>query len=162
MYEFHTTQQGTDIHPGQTVDLDYSVTHTMSPRGDRRRAGRAGRLRPMADDRQDRPRRVPRPVTGPLPVNAVGFDIKSSLWPQRNVSLGFKYFKEFSNRSTFQGTPRRLQDRSVSESRLRTSTFAAAGIVPAPWTTITPGLRVYLRNFLGCSLAVTVLGDRRD
>ena len=25
MYEFHTTQQGTNIHPGQTFDLDYSL-----------------------------------------------------------------------------------------------------------------------------------------
>ena len=32
MYEFHTTQQGTDIHPGQNLDLDYSVTHTMPAR----------------------------------------------------------------------------------------------------------------------------------
>jgi len=29
MYEFHGTQQGTNIHPGQTFDLDYSVTQTF-------------------------------------------------------------------------------------------------------------------------------------
>jgi hypothetical protein len=25
MYEFHTTQEGTGVHPGQTFDLDYSA-----------------------------------------------------------------------------------------------------------------------------------------
>ena len=29
MYEFHTTQQGTNIHPGQTFDLDYSLTQIL-------------------------------------------------------------------------------------------------------------------------------------
>ncbi|HSE68474.1 MAG TPA: transporter, partial [Gemmatimonadales bacterium] len=33
MYEFHTTQEGTGIHPGQTISLDYSVTRTF-PVGD--------------------------------------------------------------------------------------------------------------------------------
>ena len=34
MYEFHTTQQGTGTRPGQTLDLDYSVTRMFSPRDD--------------------------------------------------------------------------------------------------------------------------------
>ena len=29
MYEFHSTQQGTMVHPGQTFNLDYSLTHTF-------------------------------------------------------------------------------------------------------------------------------------
>src|SRR5262249_9083097 len=29
MYEFHGTQQGTKIHPGQTFNLDYSLTQTL-------------------------------------------------------------------------------------------------------------------------------------
>src|SRR4029077_980337 len=29
MYEFHGTQQGTMVHPGQTLNLDYSLTHTL-------------------------------------------------------------------------------------------------------------------------------------
>ena len=29
MYEFHTTQNGTNIHPGQTFDLDYSLTQII-------------------------------------------------------------------------------------------------------------------------------------
>jgi hypothetical protein len=35
-------------------------------------------------------------------VNALGF-AASALLPGRKVSVGAKYFKEFSNRSTFQG-----------------------------------------------------------
>src|SRR5829696_1411911 len=29
MYEFHTEQEGTQIHPGQTMNLDYSLTHSI-------------------------------------------------------------------------------------------------------------------------------------
>jgi hypothetical protein len=35
-------------------------------------------------------------------VNAVGFASNVN-WPERKLGLGFKYFKEFSNRSTYQG-----------------------------------------------------------
>lgn len=34
MYEFHTVQAGTNIHPGQTFDLDYSLTQLFSIRSD--------------------------------------------------------------------------------------------------------------------------------
>ena len=33
MYEFHGTQQGTRVHPGQTFNLDYSLTHTLALQG---------------------------------------------------------------------------------------------------------------------------------
>ena len=29
MYEFHGTQEGTMVHPGQTLNLDYSLTHSF-------------------------------------------------------------------------------------------------------------------------------------
>src|SRR5262249_28432993 len=29
MYEFHTVQEGTDVHPGQTANLDYSLTRIV-------------------------------------------------------------------------------------------------------------------------------------
>lgn len=29
MYEFHSTQEGTNIHPGHTMDLDYSSTQVL-------------------------------------------------------------------------------------------------------------------------------------
>src|SRR5436190_5821089 len=32
MYEWHTTQRGTNIHPGQTLSLDYSLMHSVNAR----------------------------------------------------------------------------------------------------------------------------------
>ena len=66
MYEFHTVQQGTGIHPGQTLDLDYSLTHTAVARQRGRTPAWPGRVRRVADDRQDRARRVARRATDPL------------------------------------------------------------------------------------------------
>jgi hypothetical protein len=34
MYEIHTTQEGTQINPGQAWNLDYSVTHVLSVQQD--------------------------------------------------------------------------------------------------------------------------------
>ena len=31
MYEFHTTQEGTGVHPGETFDLDYSLMDSLAP-----------------------------------------------------------------------------------------------------------------------------------
>ncbi len=42
MYEFHTTQEGTNIHPGQTLNLDYSITHAFPLKSIRLQAGFAG------------------------------------------------------------------------------------------------------------------------
>ena len=102
MYEFHTTQQGTNIHPGQNLDLDYSVTHTIPARGDLGvQVGLVGYGQWQTTDRTG-PGVSPAQSQARYRVNAVG--LTSNLtWPLRNVSLGFKYFKEFSNRSTFQG-----------------------------------------------------------
>ena len=54
MYEFHGTQQGTHIHPGQNVDLDYSVTQVFAVKSGDAPATGTGRLRAVADNRQDR------------------------------------------------------------------------------------------------------------
>ena len=102
MYEFHTVQQGTGIHPGQTLDLDYSLTHMLSLGSE---AGlqlglvgygawqMTGKTGPdvSLDEQQTR-----------YAVNAIGV-AASVVWPRRRVSLGLKYFEEFANRSSFQG-----------------------------------------------------------
>lgn len=102
MYEFHTTQEGTGVHPGQNFDLDYSLTHVV-PLG--REAslqfGLVGYGQWQTTDK-----------TGPAitsgqsaeryRVNALGF-VSNVLLPARRVSLGLKYFHEFANRSTFEG-----------------------------------------------------------
>lgn len=103
MYEFHTTQESTNIHPGQTANLDYSLTQTVTVPGNRQlQLGLIGYGQWQTTDK-----------TGPdvseegsrarYSVNALGFAANLSL-PDRKVSLGLKFFKEFSNRSTYQGS----------------------------------------------------------
>jgi len=102
MYEWHTTQNSTNIHPGQNLDLDYSITHTVPVGKDVRvQVGLVGygawqtteKTGPSVTAQQSSDRYM---------VNAVGFSSNVVLPPQK-VSVGFKYFQEFSNRSTFQG-----------------------------------------------------------
>ena len=102
MYEFHTTQEGTSIRPGETFDLDYSLMQTMSPRNDvRLQVGLAGYGQWQMTDKEG-PGVTPGQADARYRVNAVGFASNVN-WPERKVGLGFKYFKEFSNRSTYQG-----------------------------------------------------------
>jgi hypothetical protein len=102
MYEFHTRQEETRIHPGDTFDLDYSLLGPLpSPRNVQLQAGLVG-----YEQRQTTAR------TGPTisqtasadryAVNGIGFGMTAS-FPNRKAGLGFRYFKEFANRSTFQG-----------------------------------------------------------
>ncbi len=101
MYEFHTTQQGTETHPGDTFDLDYSLL-TPIPRTNRRlQFGLAGYGARQVTSK-----------TGPLitqaesetryAINSVGFALIAA-FPKQKASLGFKYFDEFANRSTYEG-----------------------------------------------------------
>jgi hypothetical protein len=102
MYEFHTTQEDTGIHPGDTFDLDYSLMGSIpSPSNAQLQIGVVG-----YEQRQTTAK------TGPTvslvaseeryAVNSLGFAV-NSVFPKHKASLGFKYFKEFANRSTFQG-----------------------------------------------------------
>ena len=102
MYEFHTTQEGTGVHPGETFNLDYSLLGLLPRTGHwQLHVGLAG-----YEQRQTTAK------TGPgitlaasqerYAINAVGIAFTAAL-PERKTSLGFKYFKEFADRSTFQG-----------------------------------------------------------
>ena len=102
MYEFHTTQEGTGIQPGETFNLDYSVmTSLRRTESLNLQAGLVG-----YEQRQTSAR------TGPgitlaqsqerYGVNSLGVAF-SAVFPKRNSSLGLKYFKEFASRSTNQG-----------------------------------------------------------
>jgi hypothetical protein len=102
MYEFHSTQQGTNIHPGQTFDLDYSITQTFPLQRDLRlQLGVAGYGQWQTTDKNG-PTVTSAQAAAHYKVNALGFATNVVL-PVRKVSLGVKYFREFSNRSTFQG-----------------------------------------------------------
>lgn len=102
MYEFHTTQEGTDVHPGQTLDVDYSLMYALpGPKSASLQAGIVGYLQ-----------RQTTATTGPsiseaesktrYAVNGVGFGFLAA-FPKQRGSLGFRYFHEFSNRSTYEG-----------------------------------------------------------
>ena len=102
MYEFHGRQQGTGIHPGQTFNLDYSLTQLL-PLHEKLQfqLGVVGYNQWQTTDKTG-PTITPAQATAHYRVNALGVAANMVL-PVRNVSVGFKYFKEFANRSTFQG-----------------------------------------------------------
>ena len=103
MYEFHTTQEGTETHPGDTFDLDYSLMRTfpISQASWRLQIGVVG-----YEQRQTTAK------TGPsitevqsserYAVNAIGVGLNAT-FPEQKLNLSLRYFDEFSNRSTFQG-----------------------------------------------------------
>jgi hypothetical protein len=102
MYEFHGTQETTGIRPGQTLNLDYSATRTIPLRDDLQlQVGLVGYEQWQTTDRSG-PTVTPEQAAAHYRVNALGFTANLG-FPARAVGLGFKYFKEFSNRSTFQG-----------------------------------------------------------
>ena len=101
MYELHTTQESTGVRPGQTFNLDYSLMQAI-PFGEKPRVqvGLVG-----YNQRQTTPKRGPNVTTQQsaerYKVNAFGFAAGVNL--SKRVNGGFKFFQEFSNRSTFQG-----------------------------------------------------------
>jgi len=102
MYEFHTPQETTSIHPGQTFDLDYSLTHTFSiKRNLRLQAGLVGYASYQTTDKTG-PTITPAQETAHYRVSSLGFTSSVTL-PDQKLNLGFKYFSELSGRSTFQG-----------------------------------------------------------
>ena len=102
MYEFHGTQQGTMVHPGQTLNLDYSLTHTLALRPNLRlQLGLAGYGQWQTTDKNG-PNVTADQTAERYKVNALGFAANAIL-PEQKVSVGVKYFHEFECRSTFQG-----------------------------------------------------------
>jgi len=102
MYEFHTVQSGTAIHPGQTANIDYSLTRAMRLNDETQlQLGVIGYGQWQTTDKTG-PTITAAQGSAHYEVNALGFASNVSL-PGRKVSLGLKYFKEFSNRSTYQG-----------------------------------------------------------
>jgi hypothetical protein len=102
MYEFHTPQEGSGIRPGDTFDLDYSILGSLPvSKNFQLQAGLVGYEQRQTTDKtgltiskaQSKERYA---------VNSLGFAVNSG-FPKQKASLGLKYFKEFANRSTFQG-----------------------------------------------------------
>ncbi len=102
IYEFHGPQEGTGVHPGQTLSLDYSVTQTFPLASDLRlQVGVAG-YEQWQTTKKTGPQVTPAEEEARYQINALGL-AANVLLPARKVSLGAKYLKEFSNKSSFQG-----------------------------------------------------------
>lgn len=102
MYEFHGTQQETMIHPGQTLNLDYSLTQAVALQGNLRlQLGLVGYGQWQTTDKQG-PMITPEQAAAHYKVNGLGF-AANAIFPGRKTSIGVKYFHEFACRSTFQG-----------------------------------------------------------
>jgi hypothetical protein len=101
MYEFHTTQEGTRTHPGDTFDLDYSLL-TPIPRTNRRlQFGFAGYEARQVTAKTG-PQITPADSETRYAINSLGFAL-SAAFPKQKASLGFKLFDEFADRSTYEG-----------------------------------------------------------
>ena len=103
LYEFHTTQQGTNIHPGQTFNLDYSLMQILPLQKDMHTLLQFG----LVGYGQWQTSNNNGPGVDPAKsahyrVNALG-GAATVVLPARKASVGFKLFKEFSNSSTVQG-----------------------------------------------------------
>jgi len=102
MYEFHTTQSGTQIRPGETFDLDYSVMRAFQLRAESRlQVGVVG-YGAWQTTAKTGPGITPVEEAQRYRVNAVGAGMNLVL-PTQRVTLSLKYFDEFSNQWTYQG-----------------------------------------------------------
>ena len=102
MYEFHGTQEGTAVHPGQNLDLDYSLTRTLRLAEDlHMQAGLVGYAQWQSTDKSG-PAVSPAQATAHYRVYALGVG-SNLLLPTRQVTLGLRYFDEFASRSTLEG-----------------------------------------------------------
>ena len=102
MYEVHDSQSGTHLRPGDTMNLDFSVLQTLPERGAARvQVGVVG-YAAWQTSAKSGPTVTAAEAAARYRVNALG--VASILaFPERGVTLGFKYFDEFSNESTFEG-----------------------------------------------------------
>lgn len=102
MYELHTTQSGTDIRPGDTLDLDFSVMRALQLHKEWRfEVGLVG-YQQWQTTAKTGPDIAPAEQAQRYRVNALGFGLNLAL-PAQRVALSLKYFDEFSNQYTYQG-----------------------------------------------------------
>jgi hypothetical protein len=102
MYEFHTKQSGTNIRPGETFDLDYSVMKGFRVYADSRlQVGLVG-YGQWQTTAKTGPGITPAEETQRYRVNGLGVGL-NLLLPTQKVTLSLKYFDEFSNQWTYQG-----------------------------------------------------------
>lgn len=104
MYEFHGTQRDTQVHPGQTLDVDYSLTRVVVLQKKTMtmlQLGVAGYGQYQMTDKSG-PSVTPLQASAHYRVNALG-GTANIILPMRKAAITFKALKEFANRSTVQG-----------------------------------------------------------
>jgi len=102
IYEFHTSQSGTGIHPGQSFDLDYSLMRAFPFYAESRlQVGLVG-YGQWQTTAKTGPNITPAEEAQRYRVNGLGVGLNLVL-PTQKVSLSFKYFDEFGNQWTYQG-----------------------------------------------------------
>ena len=102
MVEFHSTQAGTHIDPGDNVDLDYSLMQRVASSKDMRlQLGLVGYAQWQTTDTHG-PMVTPEQASAHYRVYALGFGSNLNL-PARRVTLALRYFDELFARSTLQG-----------------------------------------------------------
>ena len=102
MYEFHGAQEGTGIHPGQNLDLDYSVTQQFQLEQDLSlQVGLMGYALWQTTGRTG-PGVTPEETGARYRVYGLGIAGQLAL-PVRQVSTGIKLVDEFAGRSTYEG-----------------------------------------------------------
>lgn len=104
-YEFHGDQETTDIHAGQTFNIDYSLTQVVPLKKDMTRLLQVGLIGYGQYQTTDHSGPGVNPIIAAnthYRVNALGAAANIIL-PAKKASLGFKWLKEFSNKSTVEG-----------------------------------------------------------
>jgi hypothetical protein len=103
LYEFHTVQEGTSTRPGDTMNVDYSLMKTFAfEKGPSRlQIGLAGYEQRQTTAKTG-PSVTPEQSQERYAVNAVGL-ASNILFPNQRMSLGIRFFEEFSNRAAYQG-----------------------------------------------------------
>lgn len=108
MVELHTKQRDTNVHPGDTFDLDWSVLASLGGSETARwSAGLAG-YEARQTSAKTGPGVTPAQQEERYAVNAIGV-AATAAFPRHNSSAGLKWFSEFANRSTYEGWSLQLQ-----------------------------------------------------
>jgi hypothetical protein len=104
-YEFHGTQTGTEVHPGQTMSLDYSVTQVVPLKKSWKTLVQAGPIGYGQWQTTDKTGpTVIQNALGRLHYGVLGLGAGANvILPERKVTLGFKYYKEFHAVNTVEG-----------------------------------------------------------
>jgi hypothetical protein len=103
MYELHTMQEGTQTHPGQTFDLDYSFARNFTfPKSPLRLQLGVTGYEARQTTAHSGPSIAPSSAGNRYAINSIGVTSQVA-FPNQRLNLGMKFFEEFADRSTFQG-----------------------------------------------------------